>query len=367
MRITSITLAKLSIPLIRPFITAIRQTSHVEDVVVMLHTDCGNIGYGSAAATPAITGDTQESIITAIKNIIAPKLIGREINDFNNLLELVQNSLQKNTSAKACVDIALHDLFAKSCNLPLYKLLGGNNTEINTCITISAKGVDEMVSDAKLLVLDGFETLKLKVGLDSKTDVERIKAIRMAVGNNIKIIVDANQGWKTKTALNIIKQLEQLNLGVEFIEQPVIAHDLLGLKHIKDNVASFIVADEACFSIQDALTIAKNNSADGINIKLMKCGGIYPAHSIYSIANSAQIACMVGCMLESPIGVAAIASFALAKPHIITADCDPIALIKHNPVIGGAKFKQGKIILADKPGLGIEGFEDGLTIVCEVV
>lgn len=366
MRIISITLATLQIPLIRPFITAVRQTSHIEDIIVMLKTDCGMIGYGSAASTPAITGETQESIIAIIQNIIAPKLIGQNINEFNKLLNIVQNALQKNNSAKAAVDIALHDLFAQSCNLPLYRLLGGATKQLDTCITISAKNIPEMLEDAKILIANGFTTLKLKVGLNPDTDIERIITISKTVGSKIKIIVDANQGWHTKQAINIIQKLEQNNLNIQFIEQPVKAHDLTGLKHIREHVNSFIVADEACFSPHDALTIAKDSISDGINIKLMKCGGIYNAQSIYNIATTAQISCVVGCMLESPIGIAAIASFASAKSDITLADFDPIALIKSNPIKGGAQLVNNKIILPDKPGLGIEGFADGLTIINEI-
>ena len=139
MKIESVSIKRLQIPLIRPFITAVRQTSHVDDVVVMIKTTCGKIGYGSAASTPAITGDTTESIIAAIKDIIAPKLIGKSINEFENLISLSDKALENNSSPKAAIDIALHDLFAQKSQMPLYKMLGGSNNKINTCITISVK------------------------------------------------------------------------------------------------------------------------------------------------------------------------------------------------------------------------------------
>ncbi len=126
------------------------------------------------------------------------------------------------------------------------------------------------------------------------------------------------------------------------------------------------MADEACFSPEDAMAIAKINASDGINIKLMKSGGLYNANAIYHIAKSAQLRCMVGCMLESPIGIAAMASFAVSKPDILCADLDAIALIKNNPVINGAQLLSNEIVLSDQPGLGIQGFRDGLTIITEV-
>jgi len=366
MQIKSISIAKLTIPLIRPFITAIRQTDHVEDIVVMIKTDCGTIGYGSAAATPLITGDSKESIISAIQNIIAPKLIGKNINDFNQLLYIVQTAIKRNSSAKAAVDIALHDLLAKWCNLPLYQLLGGATNHIETCITISVKEAKVMAEEAKLLVAQGFTTLKIKVGLNAEDDIERIQAIRENIDHKIKILVDANQGWNAKSAIQVIQNIEKHHLNVALVEQPVKADDLVNLKYVRDSVNSFIVADEACFSPQDALAIAKNNVSDGINIKLMKCGGLDTANAIYHIANSASIGCMVGCMLESPIGVAAMTSFAVSKPNILYADLDPIALIKDNPIVGGAKLVGNQIYLANEPGLGIQGFNQGLELVSEI-
>lgn len=364
MKISSIEIGKLTIPLLRPFITAVRRTENVEDVVVTIKTTDSKIGYGSAASTPLITGDTTDSIITAIQNILAPKLLGQEITNLNALLYIVQQSLHNNSSAKAAIDMALYDLFAQSCNIPLYKLLGGTTNELNTCITISVKGITEMADDAKLLVSQGFTTLKIKVGLDPIEDVKRVTAIRQAVGEQIKILVDANQGWESKNALKVIEQITALN--VELVEQPVKAVNLEGLKFIRERTNSKIFADEACFSPQDAINIVKNECADGINIKLMKSGGLYNANTIYQIAKASHLKCMVGCMLESPIGIAAMASFALSKPDILFADLDAIALIKENPLIGGAKLLGNKIILANTPGLGITGFNFGYNQISEV-
>jgi|SRR5579863_6484705 len=401
MRIKSVIIGKLTIPLIRPFITAIRRTENVEDIVVIIKTDCGKIGYGSAAATPLITGDSTESIIGAIKNNIAPKLIGKEIAGFSQLIKMNQTSIQKNTSAKAAVDIALHDLFAKKCNLPLYQFLGGNTNQIKSCITISLKDKNEMAADAIELVSLGFTTLKIKVGLNVVEDMERIKAVYNAVKgidchanarnddhalhckahndsnalpnearnnnlNGINLVVDANQGWDAKSSIQIIRQMEAEKLGIIFVEQPVIANDFTNLKFIHDSVATPIFADESCFSVTDALNLAKLNAVSGVNIKLMKCAGIQNAQAIYNIAKAANMQVMVGCMLESPIGVAAIASFAISKTDICFADLDPIALIKHNPIIGGATLSQNTITLSDKPGLGIESLGSSFEQICEV-
>ncbi len=361
MIITEIHIAQLTIPLIRPFITAVRRTDCVNDVVVMIKTDHGNIGYGSAASTPAITGDSTESIISAIKNSLGPQLIGRSISEFNLLLAMNNQGIAGNTSAKAAIDIALHDLFAQSCDLPLYKFLGGHRNTINSCITISVKAVDEMVADATDLVNQGYSNIKIKLGLDPVEDLKRVHAIRQAIGDSINLMVDANQGWSYEDALKVIHDFKRNNLNINWVEQPIKAKDLPQLKAITEQVDCSIIADEACFSAEDAQNIATMKASDGLNIKLMKSGGIENAQAIYRIAKTAHLEIMVGCMLESPIGIAAIASFALGKPDILYADLDPIFLIRDNYIIGGAQRLGNQIILSDKPGLGIEGFTQGLT------
>ncbi|CEG58341.1 dipeptide epimerase [Legionella fallonii] len=366
MKITEIHIAQLTIPLIRPFITAVRRTECVDDVVIMIKTDRGAVGYGSAASTPAITGDSTESIIKAIKNILGPQLIGRSISELNLLLQMNNQNIAGNTSAKAAIDIALHDLFAQYCGLPLYKMLGGNTNSISSCITISVKASDEMVVDAIDLVNQGYKTIKIKLGLNPIEDIERVRAIRQAIGNDITLLVDANQGWSYEDALKVIAAFKQQQLNIPMVEQPISAQDLPHLKAICDQVDCSIIADEACFSPKDALNIAKMNACDGVNIKLMKSGGIENAQAIYNIAKTAEIAIMVGCMLESPIGIAAIASFAASKPDIFYADLDPIFLILENYVLGGAQRSGNKIVLSDKPGLGIEGISQGLNWIGEI-
>lgn len=360
MNITEIQIAQLTIPLMRPFITAVRRTDCVDDVVVLIKTDRGNVGYGSAASTPAITGDSTQSIITAIKTILGPQLIGRSITELNLLLQMNNQVLAGNTSAKAAIDMALHDLFAQFCGVPLYQMLGGHTNSMSTCITVSLKEVGEMVRDAIDLVQQGHQTIKIKLGSHLMDDIQRVQAIRQAVGNSITLLVDANQGWSYDDALLIIHALKHQQLNIPLIEQPINAQDLQHLKDISDQADCLIIADEACFSPHDALHIAKLNACDGVNIKLMKSGGIANAQAIYHIAKTAEMDIMAGCMLESPIGVAAIASFAVSKPDIVYADLDPIFLIRDNYVRGGAQRQGNKIILSEKPGLGIEGFTQGL-------
>lgn len=366
MIIKSIAIGKTKVPLKKPFITALRRADYVEDIVIQIKTDCGMTGYGSAAPTPAITGDTQDSIISAIKNYIFPKLKDKSILEFETLLNLIQTSCVNNTSAKACVDIAIHDLFARKCGLPLYQFLGGNQNIIDTVNTVSVKDPSEMGNDAIEIVEAGFKTLKIKVGLNAHDDIERLKTIRKTVGYGVSVLIDANQGWTPKDAIMVIRAIESENLHISMIEQPVKAWDLEGMKYIREQTSSFIMADESCFSPRDAFKIVSEKIADGLNIKLMKCGGIYNARSIYSIANTFNIPCMAGCMLESPVGLTAMASFISGRQLIKYVDLDPIYMIRENPIIGGVRLENARLVLPDKPGLGIESLGDCVEPICEI-
>ena len=181
MKITDIRFGMLRVPLKTPFKTALRTVDTVEDIVVTVHTDTGNIGYGEAPATAVITGDTHGSIVEAIRKFIAPRLIGEDIANLNRITQLIQTALEKNSSAKAAVEIAVYDLFGQLYNAPLYKMLGGGDPVVTTDITISVDYIDKMVADSVAAVERGFESLKIKVGKDIGVDIERVKAIYAAV------------------------------------------------------------------------------------------------------------------------------------------------------------------------------------------
>ena len=354
MKITRIEFAMLRVPLKTPFKTALRSVSQVEDVVVMMHTDTGNIGYGEAPATAVITGDTHGSIIDAIRYHIAPRLIGREVADLNRNTRIVQSAMEKNTSAKAAVEIALYDLFGQMFDAPLYKVLGGGDPVITTDITISVDTIDKMVADSISAVDRGFDSLKIKVGKEIGVDIERTKAIHAAVADRALLRLDANQGWTAKQAVHAIHALEDAGIQLELVEQPVKAHDLEGLRYVTERVTTPIMADESVFGPAQVIELIRMRAADTINIKLMKTGGLSNAIKIADIASLHGIDCMIGCMLESSISVAAAVHLAVAKADAITkVDLDGPSLSQFNPVEGGVIFNESEISITDAPGLGI--------------
>lgn len=363
MKIRSIRLGMLSVPLKTPFKTAMRTVKEIEDVVVIIETDTGSKGYGSAPATAVITGDTHGSIIEAISKVISPALIGRDIADLNNLVSIIQNSIVRNFSAKAAIETAVYDLYGQLYNAPLYKLLGGGDNVLSTDITISVDYIDKMVEDTRNAIDLGFETLKIKVGKDPALDIERIKAIYAAVDQRALIRLDANQGWTPKQTVSVMRALEDSGVQLELLEQPVRGDDIEGMKYVTERIHTPVMADESSFGPKEAIELIRQRAADIINIKLMKTGGISNAIKIADIAGIYGVNCMIGCMLESSIGVAAAAHIAVAKSSIITkVDLDTPALGKYDPVTSGVQFNNSEIRVTDLPGLGISKI-DNLTML----
>lgn len=359
MKITEVRLGKLSVPLRVPFKTALRTVNSVEDVIVELRTDTGAVGYGEAPPTGAVTGDTTGAIIGAIQDHIAKSILGRDVDDFEDLLQTVQKCIVKNTSAKAAVDIALWDLYGQLYGIPVYKLMGGARKHIVTDITISVNDPEEMARDAVSAVERGYDCLKVKVGADPTLDVARLAAVRQAVGNDVCIRIDANQAWQPKEAVRILNQMQERGLALEFVEQPVKAQDLAGMKYVTERSYVPVLADESVFSPEDALKIMQMGAADMVNIKLMKCGGLYNALKIVSAAEVYGVECMIGCMLEAKISVNAAVELACAKKIITRIDLDGPVLCSEDPIIGGAVFNEKNITVSDGPGLGIKGVEPG--------
>ena len=354
MKIENIRFGMLKVPLKTPFKTAMRTVDEIEDVVLIVETDTGHTGYGSAPATAVITGETHGSIIEAIDTVIAPHMLGRHIENLNNLVVDIQKSIVRNFSAKAAVEIALYDLFGQLYKAPLYKLLGGGDNVITTDITISVDYIDKMVEDALAAIDQGFETLKVKVGKDPALDIERIKAIYAAVNEQALIRLDANQGWTPKQAVTVLRSVEESGVQLELVEQPVTGEDIEGMKYVTSRISTPVMADESSFGPKEAMELINKRAADIINIKLMKTGGLSNAIKIADIAGTYGVECMIGCMLESSIGVAAAAHLAVAKSSVITkVDLDTPALGRFDPVKCGVRFDNAEISISDAPGLGI--------------
>lgn len=359
MRVTGVRLGRVRVPLRTPFRTALRVVDTIDDIIVMIDTDTGHVGWGEAPPTAVITGDTHETIVRAIRDCIAPRLLGADIDDLDDAARRVQGAIERNTSAKAAVEMALYDLFGQLQGAPLYRLLGGGDPRLTTDITISVDHVDRMVADAQLAVERGFTALKVKVGKDIDMDIERVRAIHAAIDGRVRLRLDANQGWTAIEAVRAIRTLEDAGIALDLVEQPVRADDLDGLQYVTEHVRTPVLADESVFSLADAEEIIRRRAADIVNIKLMKTGGIASALRIADLCAAHDVECMMGCMLETAVSVAAAAHVAAARASVITrVDLDGPQLGAYNPVEGGATFIGPDIVLAGSPGLGIRSVRD---------
>ena len=353
MKITNIHTHTLKAPLKNPFITSLRRVDALEDLVVLIECDDGTVGYGEGAPTPQITGETMGSMIATVE-YIKPHIIGREIEDFDAILGLVHKLIVKNTTAKSALEIALYDLKAKAYKLPLYRMLGGTQTKFTTDITISMGEIEKMIVDSHDAVALGYDTLKIKIGDNPRKDVERIVAIHNALNKDIKLRLDANQGWTAKQSVELLHALEKQNIIAEFIEQPVAADDIEGLKYIKERVQTPLLADESIFSLKDARRLLEMEAIDYVNIKLAKTAGVTQALELADLSASFGVKCMIGCMLEGPISVAAGVHVASAKADIITMlDLDAVSLLASHPLKTGIAFNESEITLSNDHGLGV--------------
>lgn len=352
MGIQQVEVYQLTLKYKEPFRIAPGTSTEANNVVVKLVTDYGVIGWGESSPSKRVTGETAETVVRTLDKI-GPKLIRMCPLRIEQDVELMDTIVEGNPAAKAAVDMALHDVLGKTVGKPLFMLIGGYRTEVITDITLGIKSAKEMAGDAAKAVGKGFRALKVKLGTDPAEDVERVRAIREAAGDEVQMRVDANQGWTVKQAIDALNKIEKFK--IQFAEQPVSAEDVKGLREVRRNSPVPIMADESVHSPRDALRLIRAEAVDLINIKLMKCGGILNGRKIAEVAEAADVPCMIGCMSESEIGIAAAAHLAAGIKNIQYADLDSDLLLKDKLVKkGGASVKNSARTFSKICGLGVE-------------
>jgi len=349
MRITDIRFRKMTFTFNEPFKISFAVIHGYDTLVLKIETDEGLVGYGEAAPMGFVTGDNLDTALE-IGEEYRQILIGEDPLAIARIHQIMDGEYAGNTAIKAAIDMACYDIAAKKMGLPLWRYLGGSSPELVTDVTLGIDTPENMAAKAQEWVDVGFTEIKVKLGEDIKIDLARMKAIRKQVGPEIILRIDANQGWDVKESIRIAKALEELD--IDLIEQPVPHWDLEGLRRIRDASMIPIAADESCHSPMDALKLT--SCVDAMNIKLMKCGGIYHALKISSVAEAAGLFCMIGCMGESRIANAAGMHLAAAVPNIQKIDLDVTFFAKGGQVTGGFESEGGRCTLSEKPGLGIE-------------
>lgn len=363
--IARVTTTTSSVPLHTPFVTALRRTETTDTVVVTVTDSDGRTGWGEAPQVWQVTGESLASATACIETMLAPALTGLRLDDRADLATAaaaVQRAVARNFGAKAALDAALHDLVAQAEGTSVAAVLAnradGIRDVLTTDVTLSAGAADGLADAARARVAGGFRTLKMKVGTDASTDVQRVAAVRDAVGPGVALRLDANQGWTREEAVQVIRALEVADLGVEFVEQPVVADDVEGLAWVRERVGLPVMADESCYGPYDLERIIRLGAADLVNVKLAKCGSLSVGRDMLRRAHGAGLRTIVGSMMESHVGVGAAAALVAAEPTTEVSDLDAAWWSVRSPVLGGITYAGNQIHLPGAAGFGITGFAD---------
>jgi len=352
-RLFQIEVFRTSLQCHKPFQTASVRSESCQTLQVRLRTHNGLTGVGEAVPKPRLTGETLEGCEAALRDLLWPAIEGMDARGVEDLHNAMNRETVGHSSARAALDVAVHDLLARAAGIPLHLFLGGTRRRVMTDFSIGLGSPAEAAAEARRQVEAGFRAIKLKVGLDPDEDAERVRAVRAAIGPDLGLRVDANEGWTFSEALRALKRMEPCDL--EMVEQPLVRWDLEGMARLRGRVNVPLVADEALQTPRDALRIVESGAADILNLKLMKCGGIHPARQIVALARAGGLGLMVGGMVdESGISVAAGASLAAAATFDF-ADLDADLLLRDDLCSGnGPGLEDSRRILADRPGLGVE-------------
>ncbi|MFI6757695.1 mandelate racemase/muconate lactonizing enzyme family protein [Micromonospora sp. NPDC050417] len=357
MAIAAVRTHRLSAPLHTPFVTALRRTTTVQSLIVEVVDTDGRAGFGEAPQVWQVTGASIAGAQACVEELLAPLLIGRDADDLVARCTELHRAVAGNESAKAATDTALHDLAARRLGVPLVRLLGGTRLRVPTDVTLAAGEAGALAAAATHRIAEGFTVLKIKVGADAAGDLARVRAVRSAAGPDTLIRLDANQGWTPREAVRVIRGIEDAGLDVELVEQPVSRWDLDGLAWVSDRVTVPILADESVFGLRDLVTVIQRRAADMVNVKLAKCGGLGPARGLLELAAAHGMGTIVGSMMESQIGLAAAASLVAAYGTSTTSDLDAAWWLASSPVRGGIRYDGATVVLADAPGLGVDGLD----------
>src|ERR1051325_2261367 len=378
MKITKIETIPIRLPTRRVHQWASLTTPIGVYVIIKLYTDEGLIGLGEAPVLKDWGGDhgkyfgeTPQTTAHIINDILAPALAGQDPSRFESIHALMDKAVKGYPYCKAAIDAALYDVVGKALKVPAYQLLGGLFRErVPIAHSLGLMEIEKAVEEALQAKSEGVKTIKLKGGVDRKRDVELVRQMRNALGPDVRICLDANQGYPTpKAAVQVIKAMEEYDLL--YMEQPVEGMD--GMAEIVRRVDTPIMADETAWTPQDIVEIAAKKAADLISIYTTKPGGMFKAKKVAAVAEAAGLKCNVNGSVETGVGNAANIHLA-ASTAVVVFDCVvPVSTPKESGGSGiagryyvddiiteGFAFKDGAVVVSSKPGLGIELDEDKL-------
>jgi L-Ala-D/L-Glu epimerase len=346
--VVEVSVARLATPLHTPFVTALRRATTLTSVVVRLTDGDGRTGFGEAAQVWRVTGESLAGIEACVLGPLADVLLTWELDQPVQLLgSALEDAVVGNSGAKAACEVAAADLVARRFGQPLHRLLGATTSSVATDVTVAADAPPETTLGR---TADGFRHLKVKVGVDPD-DVVRVRRIHDEAGEPVRIRVDANQGWDVDTAVSAVSAWLDAGVDVEFVEQPLPRWDLRGHATLRRALPVPLMLDESVFSTVDLQRALDAGSADMVNVKLAKCGGLHAGLDLARQAQDAGLGVMVGSMLESNLGVSAAAALAATVAPRAVHDLDAAWWSTDARADEDTPYHGNRYRLAESPGL----------------
>lgn len=359
LNIDSVEIFQSPIKLKEPFVTSLGPLDHAANIIIIIRTDKGISCFGECSPFMTINGESMETCFI-VAQYLARILKGKNPLEIQVCSRLMDKVIYGNTSIKSAFDIALYDIAAQNSDQPLYRYLNGTkNKVLITDYTVSIGEPVKMASDALKINSEGYQIIKVKLGDSGEMDIERIRLIREAVGNEIPIRIDANQGWSTNEAIETLQALAAYN--IQYCEEPIARWNYMDLPKIRERSPIPVMADESCCDHHDARRLIELSACNMFNVKLGKSSGIYKAVEIIRLAEVAGMQVQIGGFLESRLGFTASAHLALSSDAVRFCDFDTPLMFVEDPVIGGITYgEKGIVAVPDTPGIGATVKEDYL-------
>jgi muconate cycloisomerase len=359
MKIRAIETIPVRVPIRPEFVIRGSLGIHAESpfVILRVHTDAGITGLGEVSCTPVWSGEDSVTAVHIIRDFLEPAIVGEEARDIERLTAKMGRAVAGHPFTKSGIEIALWDILGKSCGLPVYRLLGGAVREtIPIKMSVSGVGPERAAEIARWAMAKSLKALKVKVGIEPESDIKRVAAVRAAIGPSVRLGIDANGGWSTRAAIRTIRRMVDES-NIYFAEQPVAPLDLQWLVDVRRSVPVPVMADESCYTLQDAMALARAGAADVLSTYVGKGGGIGPARKIAAVAEAAGLTCTVGSNLELGVASAAMAHLAAATTGIGAEEfpCDILGPLgyEHDLLATPIEFRDGAVRVPDGPGLGV--------------
>jgi L-alanine-DL-glutamate epimerase-like enolase superfamily enzyme len=373
MRITRVECIPVSTPLIKPLVIGTTNINEIDQIVLKIFTDEGHIGIADSGDTSAFYhGETQDSIAGVIATQIAPRiLIGEDPTNIEKIVGRMDLLVRDNNHAKSMVDAALHDIKGKAFGVPVYQLLGGKSVDaIDLGFVLMAGPGDQLIVEARKALDAGFKLIKLKVSPDFEGAVRGARAVREALGDDVRLMMDVNGMWNYDQSLKYLRRMERENVNLELIEQPMPYWDIEGMARLREKVGTPIYADESARELQHLKEIIDRRAADGLFIKVQKAGGLLKSQRWLTLARLSGLPVMCGCMPGSGLEAAPAAHLLVADQwasQYVQENCGPLTIhdsfdldgpLENEVARNAPRYAGGRMYAPEGPGLGIELNDD---------